>query len=1521
MSIEDNQQVSSDSENEEENRALQPPSQEEEVIIRDLCIRNGLSSDKIIKGMMKRSVPRLENFFSGHCQMIRYNFFPGLRELEIMSLPLDRVQGLSACVSLEKLWICECKIRTLEGLEKCKSLRKLYLYSNQIQKIQGISNLYNLNTLWLNNNLIREIEGISKLVSLTDLNLASNKITEIGSSLKGHPNLESLNLSGNMLSSFKDLTNLVELSKLRFVGLKDPLYQSNPVCSLCNYSTHLLYHLPFLSHLDTIDISNGHLQKLAEATVQKKKMYYTMRVKMLQRNRAEMEARLCEERNKLAALPYERVHVMNCCIGDINRSRNDRENSQFPIQNRENSEQEHGQIVDKLLALEARVEHWIREISKVDLWHHNAKRYIEKEVEGTISKLMLELECGGNVRLEEGQVGDVWYNSCAELVQSRFCSADFKNLGITGIKINRIFRIHNRILRAQFEEKLDELLERESPADLAKYGLSDARIVTWKSVPYKRMLEYLFYIHNPNIAESVGSLNHILERGFRNVEHYLDAGSDGCISLSNSLSLAEAPRIKYLKKQRERGDHEDSADPCIVRHGQILICKTYIGNSEAAKESHCPLTKSSYPDCDSVYKTKDALPRSFSLGSGACDCSSRQCIWYVFMKELVTPEYLVDYEYVTNPRSSPLCGSVSICYNNGKEEVSIVQSSDNMQEELWCREVKTDEQVLDMPPTFEKIRESNLLIGGIEKLSSAKHFQTVTQINLHNQGLRSVKQLSAHPTLKKLVLSFNQLEGLEDFHHMDSLEDLDISFNGLTTLEGLRSLTNLKTLNISWNLLTISREEVHTMRKHTPSLQTLDMRHNPWIKNDGLRVRVIGRLKGLTVLDGEMVREEELTQAAHLASMSRISVGTLQTCCKTAQAPPRTLDLKSTAQCLSYKLSLKPESNELDPLWWSKVTSLCLDDQHICKLSNLDKLENLKWASFENNEIAKIEGLDSCTKLEELSLAGNCISKVEGLARLTKLQVLHLSNNIIVSLEGAGLEKLTKLWHVSLENNNLQNLTGLQIPSLIEVYVGNNCIQSSHDVFMLKSLPSLLILDMYGNPIVDNMSAYRSFVIYHLKSLRALDGSAIESSEVATAKENYGGRLCEDFIAEHLGHSNFLEVREIDFPNLSIRVIDLGNGARFKHLRSINLEGNALTSFGGLIQLENVKVLCLNHNNIETLSGKPPGGKGRDPPPPQLDTVPVMPKLEVLHLGYNGISNLTLLQLYRLPNLKSLFLQGNDIVNVEGLNQVKELRELVLDRNKIKCLSETSFCDQWNLLELHIEENRLKSLSNFHPLQKLQRLYLGMNRIQDLAELEKLECLPALKEISLTNNPVARRLMHRPLLVFRQPNLLSIDGIPISAEERAKADMYFLDYQPVEQTTSSNLPGISNKLHGVAHSGLVSQVPNQSNPIRGATNLPLGANQTWYGNYRESDSAIDTKKTDSNKKATRERNFYLDPQNSSSYSRQLPTLDASALRTSPTAVRNRGMVNVRLSTRSLARDLGLFSETNKWKTDRSAFSS
>ena len=73
---------------------------------------------------------------------------------------------------------------------------------------------------------------------------------------------------------------------------------------------------------------------------------------------------------------------------------------------------------------------------------------------------------------------------------------------------------------------------------------------------------------------------------------------------------------------------------------------------------------------------------------------------------------------------------------------------------------------------------------------------------------------------------------------------------------------------------------------------------------------------------------------------------------------------------------------------------------------------------------------------------------------------------------------------------------------------------------------------------------------------------------------------------------------------------------------------------------------------------------------------------------------------------------GNEIQKVEGMEHLHDLRELVLDRNRIKNVSETSFINQWNLQELHVEENRLRDLANFNCLENLQRLYLGSNRIQ-----------------------------------------------------------------------------------------------------------------------------------------------------------------------------------------------------------------
>ena len=42
-------------------------------------------------------------------------------------------------------------------------------------------------------------------------------------------------------------------------------------------------------------------------------------------------------------------------------------------------------------------------------------------------------------------------------------------MGVTGLKIHRITRVHNRILKMRFDEKLDSLLDSADASDLTKY--------------------------------------------------------------------------------------------------------------------------------------------------------------------------------------------------------------------------------------------------------------------------------------------------------------------------------------------------------------------------------------------------------------------------------------------------------------------------------------------------------------------------------------------------------------------------------------------------------------------------------------------------------------------------------------------------------------------------------------------------------------------------------------------------------------------------------------------------------------------------------------------------------------------------------------------------------------------------------------------------------------------------------------------------------------------------------------------
>ncbi|KAM6444492.1 LOW QUALITY PROTEIN: leucine-rich repeat-containing protein 9 [Rhynochetos jubatus] len=65
--------------------------------------------------------------------------------------------------------------------------------------------------------------------------------------------------------------------------------------------------------------------------------------------------------------------------------------------------------------------------------------------------LLMEWEPVGNIHFEDLS-NNPWFTSCCDIIQSQFCTWDFRAYSITERKINHIFRVHNPILRLKFKK-------------------------------------------------------------------------------------------------------------------------------------------------------------------------------------------------------------------------------------------------------------------------------------------------------------------------------------------------------------------------------------------------------------------------------------------------------------------------------------------------------------------------------------------------------------------------------------------------------------------------------------------------------------------------------------------------------------------------------------------------------------------------------------------------------------------------------------------------------------------------------------------------------------------------------------------------------------------------------------------------------------------------------------------------------------------------------------------------------------
>ncbi|KAI9334738.1 hypothetical protein BDR26DRAFT_866682 [Obelidium mucronatum] len=1384
--------------------------------ISNLCHNNGINETTFVTKI--KGISRIEMCHFNYPNIIGLTHFASLTTLCIVAQDIRAMAGLEECPLLEELWICETRVSAISSLENCVRLKKLFLYSNKIKRIQGLDSLENLETLWLSDNEITRLEKLRSLKNLKELHLGNNKISSIGESLNENRNLQNLNIAGNRLSSFRDILFLAILPALASLSLSDPNYADNPICSLSNYQTHVIYHLPNLHVLDTLEVTEES-RRIISATVLKKRMYYNMRIRTIKRNTNFLIKLLQTRTDQDEKTIHEVLSALMKSGKLVQRLIDDMELPQQQSESNNQSKQA-SSVSIQLEESQARISSLVAAKMKILENFHQHKRdvvtQITQQSDMAIRKLLIELETGGNVRFEDDQSNESWFEICESLVKSMILRSNHASEN-KRIQIHRISKLHNRYLKNTFETKVKAMTE-----------------------PL-HSLEYICFQGADGVVDDV----------FQSVEHGF-AGGGGCASIeTSSTPPGTLPTQKTLlfpafTNFLDFSDSESRADRKKLR--QAIILRTVANRSVRVSDdpSRTGINLADYPNCDIFFT--DISPKS---AQGDVPC--RQ--YYVLNKELVTPEFFVEFSLECDldrftTKSEKLM--LDIAYSNKLSQAdmpaivmdivkTIVEDGSSLFDAYTMAVIEAQ---------FPEIRRIEDLRGPPPiELTLQKTARKYSHLNLSTYAkLPAMSTFRLFSHIKHLSFSRCNLKEIpNNLKYFPVLEHLDISFNEIAAVGiMLQDVSgHLKSLDMAGNLLHHATD-LAQIQGTLSELVQLDLRLNPVCKCKGYIPLLLGfgGLLKLEKLDGRPV-DESLKHADTLSMILNKKID-----CATEGRSMKTwadvyYEHSSTQQHLFRPLSVRTQSGygssaALNEYWRitggafdghvfvvENITTLELDN---CNLYNLDMLPlgliQLRWASFRNNNIRDVSKLSLCPRLEEISLEDNEIETIDSLTSLAGLTKLDVSKNRITQVDCAA--NFTSLMLLSLENNLIKSIKPFaKMPSLMEFYIGNNCISDLYNIFPLKELPRLIIFDVTGNQVCQQHH-YRMFTIFHLSRLKILDGASITSKEQAAAKEIYLGKLTIELLGAKIGHFSFRNISELDLRNCKIREADCFTGP---HSRWTRLPG-----------LQGLRCLCLNNNRIDKLllADLPAvvGLNGWRVDNSEFQRKSIFPNLEELHLGNNNISRIADLGLYRMGQLKRLYLQGNKITRIDGLEHMTTLVELVLDRNQIKAADPSSFLSLINLKELHIKENRLRSLSHFDCLPNLQYLFLNSNRINEVVEIEKMK-LPSLLEISLLSNTITRKILYRVVVVLRFPQIVMIDGRDVSEDDRKRAEAYSMD-QCLMRDEAACVVKPPNTLNGSSGLSLATAQSQAKLPIRitsvvlDGLEMKLASNSSGFGSNNRS---------------------------------------------------------------------------------------